>query len=101
MGRARRAKIARRAAAEVAPTPPRPSAAARLALWGVRLYQRRLRRLFDPFGLGLCRYTPTCSAYTLTAVERFGAVRGLLMGARRIARCAPWGGRGHDPVPER
>lgn len=47
-----------------------------------------------------CRYTPTCSAYALDAVRRYGAVTGGWLGLRRLARCHPWGGCGHDPVPE-
>ena len=46
-----------------------------------------------------CRYTPTCSEYFLEAVEKHGVVKGSLLGIYRIARCAPWGGHGHDPVP--
>ena len=46
-----------------------------------------------------CRYQPSCSAYAITAVERYGAGRGGLMAARRILRCHPWGGSGYDPVP--
>jgi len=46
-----------------------------------------------------CRYTPTCSEYALQAVRRHGVFRGLWFGAKRILRCNPWGGSGHDPVP--
>ncbi|HEY5722564.1 MAG TPA: membrane protein insertion efficiency factor YidD [Allosphingosinicella sp.] len=46
-----------------------------------------------------CRYQPSCSAYAIGAIERYGALRGGLLAARRLLRCHPWGGSGHDPVP--
>lgn len=58
------------------------------------------RGLISPVLRGSCRYQPTCSAYALEAVRRFGAVRGGLMAARRLGRCHPWGGFGYDPVPD-
>jgi len=48
-----------------------------------------------------CRFTPTCSHYFLEAVMRHGAMRGSVLGVKRICRCHPRGGFGHDPVPER
>ena len=46
-----------------------------------------------------CRYNPSCSAYAITAIERYGALRGGWMAARRLSRCHPWGGSGYDPGP--
>jgi putative membrane protein insertion efficiency factor len=66
----------------------------RTALLGViRVYQLLLSPLLPP----TCRYTPTCSAYALEAVRRYGAVRGALLATWRILRCNPWGGSGYDP----
>ena len=46
-----------------------------------------------------CRYTPTCSAYALEALEKHGLFKGSYLAARRILRCSPWGGSAYDPVP--
>ncbi len=60
----------------------------------IRLYQR------IPISTHLkCRYTPTCSEYMIIAIERYGVIKGLFMGIKRIIRCNPWGGYGYDPVP--
>lgn len=52
------------------------------------------------FGGG-CRFTPTCSQYTIEALEKFGTVYGLKLGIKRFLKCHPWGGSGFDPVPDK
>lgn len=46
-----------------------------------------------------CRYTPSCSAYAIEALERYGAARGGWLAVKRVCRCHPFGGHGYDPVP--
>lgn len=48
-----------------------------------------------------CRYTPTCSTYTKTALERHGLLQGGKLAIKRIFSCHPWGGKGYDPVPDK
>lgn len=66
-----------------------------LVLVPVRIYQLLISPLLPP----ACRYTPSCSAYMIQAVQKRGMIRGVLLGIRRLLRCAPWGGHGYDPVP--
>ena len=73
----------------------RRSTAARIALAGVGAYQRWISPSRPP----VCRFTPSCSAYGVTAVERHGALRGGWLTTRRLLRCGPWHPGGHDPVP--
>ncbi len=47
-----------------------------------------------------CRFTPTCSEYTKQAILKYGSIKGLKLGLKRIKRCVPWGEYGYDPVPE-
>ncbi|MBR2674543.1 MAG: membrane protein insertion efficiency factor YidD [Mogibacterium sp.] len=61
----------------------------------VRVYQSGI----SPYLGAHCRYEPTCSAYFIEAVEKYGALRGSLMGIRRILRCHPGRPGGYDPVP--
>ena len=48
-----------------------------------------------------CRYTPTCSSYTIEAIKIWGPIKGIYLGVKRISSCHPWSHGGHDPVPKR
>lgn len=56
------------------------------------------KMFLSPFLPPACRFTPTCSEYTMQAVEKYGAFRGTWMGAKRILRCQPFSKGGYDPV---
>jgi putative membrane protein insertion efficiency factor len=61
----------------------------------IKLYQY----LLSPLLGAQCRYTPTCSQYGIEAIKKYGSFKGGWLTLKRIARCNPWGGHGHDPVP--
>ena len=63
----------------------------------IRTYQYAISPMLGPH----CRHTPTCSQYTLLAIEEWGPIKGTWLGIKRIARCHPWGTHGYDPVPLR
>jgi hypothetical protein len=63
----------------------------------VRFYQIAI----SPYLGANCRYTPTCSEYTIEAINEWGPIRGLWLGLKRFASCHPWGGKGYDPVPKK
>ena len=63
----------------------------------VRVYQICISPIIG--GRAACRFVPTCSEYTRQAIQKYGFIRGIKMGAGRIARCRPGGGCGYDPVP--
>lgn len=69
----------------------------RIALAPIRAYQRWI----SPARPRRCKYEPTCSAYAVEAIERYGAIRGLLMAGWRLLRCNPFSHGGFDPVPDR
>lgn len=66
-----------------------------ILIFFVRIYQY----VISPILPSSCRYTPSCSVYTVDAIKRYGPIKGTWLGIKRIASCNPWGGHGHDPVP--
>lgn len=67
-----------------------------LLLKWIRFYQKHI----SPYRAGCCRFTPTCSAYALEAIQKYGAIKGGFLACRRILRCNPfYKGDLYDPVP--
>ncbi len=62
----------------------------------IKIYQ-----FFSKYTPKVCRFYPTCSNYMIEAVEKFGLVRGVLLGVKRILRCHPFSSGGYDPVDEK
>lgn len=58
------------------------------------------RKLISPIYGDVCRYYPSCSRYTLEAIQQWGVIRGIGLGAWRILRCNPWSSGGVDDIPE-
>lgn len=61
----------------------------------IKIYQL----LISPYLPNSCRYTPTCSNYSIEALKKHGIIKGLYLSIKRILSCHPWGGSGYDPVP--
>lgn len=62
----------------------------------IRFYQYVL----SPWlGASKCRFTPSCSHYTIEAIRKYGPLKGIYLGVIRLSKCRPGGGHGYDPVP--
>ncbi|MFY8136572.1 MAG: membrane protein insertion efficiency factor YidD [Flavobacteriales bacterium] len=69
----------------------------KLFVFPVRLYQR----VISPFLGSNCRHSPTCSQYTIEAIEEWGPMKGIWLGMKRISKCHPWGTSGYDPIQKK
>lgn len=67
----------------------------RLVILLIRGYQQVISPLFPP----TCRFYPSCSSYAVTAIQRYGLLKGGWLAINRVIRCNPWNPGGHDPVP--
>jgi len=63
----------------------------------IRFYQAAI----SPYTPAACRYSPTCSSYSLEALQVHGLFKGSWLAIKRIGKCHPWGGSGYDPVPKK
>ncbi len=68
----------------------------KILIFIIRIYQN----LISPFTPSSCRFTPSCSAYSLEAIQKHGPLKGFWLSFKRILKCHPWGSSGYDPVPE-
>ncbi|WP_336958527.1 membrane protein insertion efficiency factor YidD [Sphingobium aquiterrae] len=67
----------------------------RILIFIARGWQLGPSRILPP----TCRYAPSCSAYAIGAIQKYGALKGSWLAGKRLMRCHPWGGSGYDPVP--
>lgn len=63
----------------------------------IHFYKKYISRIFHFFGFD-CKYYPTCSEYTLQAVEKYGVIKGMWLGIKRILKCNPFSKGGYDPL---
>ena len=63
----------------------------------IRAYQL----VVSPFFSGSCRHLPTCSQYTIDAINQYGPIKGIYLSTKRVLRCQPYGTSGYDPVPRK
>jgi putative membrane protein insertion efficiency factor len=61
----------------------------------VKVYQK----LISPFFISSCRFTPTCSEYTIDALKKYNIFYAFFLAMKRIFKCHPWNRGGHDPLP--
>ncbi len=69
----------------------------KLFILPIKIYQA----MISPWLGKNCRHVPTCSAYTVEAIEEWGVLKGIWLGSKRILKCHPWGTHGYDPVPKK
>ena len=58
------------------------------------------KKCISPLTPDVCIYTPSCSTYMVEAIKKFGVIRGVALGTKRLFRCVPWKAGGFDPVPD-
>ena len=71
----------------------------KLLIWILVALVKIYQGVISPLLPATCRYTPTCSAYSIEAIQKHGPFKGLVLAIKRIGSCHPLGGDGYDPVP--
>jgi putative membrane protein insertion efficiency factor len=71
----------------------------KLLAYPVAIIIRGYQLFISPALPSSCRYIPTCSEYAIEALRKYGLFKGGWLAIKRVSRCHPWGGSGHDPVP--
>ena len=61
----------------------------------IKIYQR----FISPFFPSSCKFSPSCSKYGIEAINKHGAIKGLILTVKRILKCNPWSKGGYDPIP--
>ena len=70
----------------------------KILIYFIEKYQKHISVFFESKGIK-CKFYPTCSEYTKQAIEKYGAIKGTLLGIKRILKCNPFSKGGYDPVP--
>jgi putative membrane protein insertion efficiency factor len=73
----------------------------KIAIFPFKVLIRFYQIAISPYTPASCRFSPTCSQYSIEALETHGLFRGGWLALKRISKCHPWGGSGYDPVPEK
>lgn len=69
----------------------------KLILYFIKLYKKFISPIFKFMGIE-CKYYPTCSEYTKMAIEKYGCIKGIILGIKRIIKCNPFSKGGYDPL---
>ena len=69
----------------------------KILIWLIKQYQNHISKWLTSKNIN-CKFYPTCSEYTKQAIEKYGAVKGLLLGIARILKCNPFSKGGYDPL---
>lgn len=69
----------------------------KVVIFLIKLYKKYISKMFHFFGFD-CKFYPTCSDYTIQAVEKYGTIKGIFLGIKRILKCNPFSKGGYDPL---